>query len=716
MVVLGAAAVFAPRSFAGDWEKRLESGRRYWAFLPPADPAPPETASAWARTSIDSFILAKLREKELAPSAVLGDERLVRRLYLDLTGLPPTPEEADRFRNDTSPRAYEDLVERLLASPHYGERWALKWLDVVRYSDTDGFERDGFRTDAWRYRDYVAESFNDDKPYDRFVQEQIAGDELFPGDPAALIATGFHGAGPRHVVSGNQDSEEARQETLTEMTVGVGSVFLGLTVHCAQCHDHKFDPIAQADYYRLQAFFAGTDLADLNLAGVERVGAYDAAKKAHQEHLRPVLEELAGLEKPYRERVLEQKRAKLEPVFLAALRTPEAERGERQRRLAKEAEKQIKPAWYEVLALIPEDVKRRRAKIRERMHAIALDEPDPPPGAFAVVNRDEAEPTHILKIGDYRYKLNPVEPGFPGVLGDGGVEAPATAVGRRAALARWLTSVENPLTARVMVNRIWQFRMGRGLVADPNNFGLLGGGPSHPELLDHLASRFVEMGWSVKALDRMIVLSNVYRQSAEIRPDADAVDPDNKLYWRADRRRLDAEVIRDSVLAAVGRLNRAVGGKPVRIPLDPDVYDLIFTEGEPDNLWPVTPDRAEHDRRSLYLLNRRTVRLPLLANFDQPDTMTSCAVRQTSTHALQALTLLNGSFMQQRSAEFAERLKSVCGEDAECSVEKAYRFALARSPSAEEAGMAREFLMAPDARLSDFCLALLNRNEFVYRP
>jgi len=698
------------------WQKRIEAGRSYWAFQAPEDSHPRPSKSSWVRTDIDAFILAALQEKELTPSPELNHEKLLRRVYLDLTGLPPTLEEADTFLNDASARAYEELVERLLASPHYGERWALKWLDVVRYADTNGFEGDADRPDAWRYRDYVAASFSDDKPYDRFIQEQIAGDEMFPGDPAALIALGFNRAGPRHVVGGNQDKEETRQELLTEMTAGVASAFLGLTVQCARCHDHKFDPIAHADYYRLQAFFTPAELREPTIASAAEVRAYEQAEKAYQARLEPIKDELKQIEKPYYDQVLAANKAKLEPHFRAALDVPEERRDEEQKRLAKEAEGQIKPPWYDVLALIPEDVKTQRAAIRARMHALGFEKPHPPATAFSLGSMEEAPPTHILKIGDYRYKLDRVEPGFLSVLSDFGIELPAGPSGLRTALARWLTAPEHPLTARVMANRVWELRMGRGLVPDPNNFGLLGGGLSHPELLDFLARKLVDFGWSIKALDRMIVLSAVYRQSAEIDPEKAKIDADNKLYWRANRLRLEGEHIRDGILAAAGRLNPTIGGRPVRIPIEREIYDLIFTEGEPDNLWPVTPDESQHRRRSIYLLNKRTVRLPLLNNFDQPDTMTSCAVRPTSTHALQSLSLMNSGFIQAQSQAFADRLETDCASDRQCAINKAYRLTLARLPTARESRMAAEFLAGADARLSDFCLALLNRNEFVYRP
>ena len=694
-----------------------EGATAYWAFVPPTGVETPAASSPWVRNLLDTFVWEGLRANELVPSPEAAKERLLRRICLDLTGLPPTPEQASSFLSDESPDAYERLVSALLASPHYGERWAQKWLDVVRYADTDGFERDGYREHAWRYRDYVVDSFNKDKPYDQFVREQVAGDELYPGSHEALVATGFHGAGPRHVVGGNQDKEEARQEVLTEMTLGVGQALLGLTVQCARCHDHKFDPISQTDYYRLEAFFGGTDLEEVPTASETEIEASGRAMVAYEERIKPIKDQIAEIEAPYKQRVEDRKRAALETLHAAALAIPDGERNAEQERLAKEAESQVKPVWYEFIPLMGEDVRKRRAALRSELHTLELNKPAPPPAAFAVSNREDTPSTYVLQGGDHRRRGESVEPGFPEVVGALGFEIPAVSGQRRAALARWLTHPTNPLVARVMVNRIWEFRMGRGLMADPNNLGLLGGMPSHPRLLDALAARFVREGWSVKAIDRLLVLSSAYRQSAVIDPQLAEIDPDNLWYWRAHRRRLTGETIRDSALAASGRLNRALTGKPVRIPIEREVYDLIFTEAEPDNLWPVTPDLFEHDRRSLYLLNKRTVRLPFLANFDQPDTMTSCSVRQNSTHALQSLSLLNSDFIQDQSIALAERVLRRCGDSGSaCLVEEAYRLTLSRRPTSEERRLAETFLASGPESLRDFSLALLNRNEFVYRP
>ncbi len=693
------------------------AGRRsYWAFQKPSRPNPPESADPWVRTPIDAFVLDALRAKGLRPSPPASREQLLRRVTLDLTGLPPAPGEIDLFLRDASPNAYEKLVERLLASPQYGERWALRWLDVARYADTNGYEIDAERPHAWRYRDYVVRAFHGDKPYDRFLMEQIAGDELWPGDRDALIATGFHRAGPIHLVSGNQDEEMNRQEVLTEMTGGVGAVFLGLTVGCARCHNHKFDPIPQSDYYRLQAIFAATDLKDQPIATKQEVEALEQAKKAFDARLRPINAEIAEIEKPYRARLRAEKLAKVEPRYRAALEVPREKRDKEQQTLAKEAEAQIKLYWDEVVnALTPAD-RERRAALRRKLHELEYDRPAPLPHAYAVANMEKAPATHILKVGSHKHKLAEVPAGFPRVVSFQGTPPPEGPAGRRAALARWLASAENPLTARVMVNRIWQFRMVSGLVATPNDFGVLGQRPSNQKLLDWLAVEFVARGWSVKAIDRTIVLSSVYRQSGAENAAAAKVDPENKLYWRMNRRRLEGETIRDAVLAVAGTLNPRMGGPPVKVPIEPEIYDLIFTEGEPDNLWPVDRDPREHVRRSLYLLNKRTVRSPFLANFDQPDAMTSCPVRPASTHALQALSLMNSDLMRAQSREFARRLERECGGSGEdCRVRRAYRLALARAPRASESSMAREFFAA-GGKLEEFCLALVNRHEFIYIP
>ena len=365
------------------------------------------------------------------------------------------------------------------------------------------------------------------------------------------------------------------------------------------------------------------------------------------------------------------------------------------------------------MARVPDAEKNVRAGLRKQLHDLEYYAPEPLPSAYAVADMEKAPKTHILKVGDHKKKLDEVEPAF--LLVTGGEQAPQAAHGRRAALAKWFTSSDHPLTARVMVNRIWQFRMGTGLVPTPNDFGLLGGKPTNQKLLDWLAVEFMDRGWSMKAIDKLIVTSSAYKQASEDIVANSKIDPDNKLYWRMNKRRLEGEAIRDSVLAASGVLNPRIGGKPVKIPIEQEIYEIIFTEGEPDNLWPVDRNPAEHNRRTLYLLNKRTVRLPLLANFDQPDAMASCAVRSTSTHALQALTMMNSDFMAAQARQFSKRLENECGGDQGCRLRRAYKVTLGRMPTSAESRLAAEFF-ENQGKWDEFSLALLNRNEFVYIP
>jgi hypothetical protein len=708
--LIASAAPLDPRE-----EAFIGNRRSYWAFQKVVRPTPPSIASPWARTAIDAFILEALAAKKLTPSPEADRRTLIRRLSLDLTGQAPSASDVEAFVKDASPNAYEKLVDRLMASPAYGERWALKWLDVVRYADTNGYELDAERPQAWRYRDYVIQSFQNGKPYNRFVMEQIAGDELYPGDPDALIATGFLRAGPRHVVGGNQDEEMNRQEVLLEMTLGVSNTFLGLTVGCARCHNHKFDPISQADHYRLQAILAATDYDEIVYATAEEKAAYDAAAKQQAALQKPIDDQIAEIEKPFREQLKAAKRKMLSPAHLAVLDIPKDKRTPEQEILFKEANKQTSLSWDEVVNALPPDVKAKRAALRARKHALELDDPEEPRHAFAVKNRKEAPVTHILKIGDHRHKLDPVEPGFLSVLG--GPEVPKGPSGRRSALAKWLADPAHPLTARVMANRIWQMRMGTGIVPTPNDFGQLGGRPTHRQLLDWLAAEFVDGGWSVKALDRKIVLSAAYRQSSAYDAGKASVDGDNKLYWRMNRRRLEGESLRDTILQASGLLNAKPFGPPIKTPIEPEIYDIIFTEGEPDNLWPLPKDRSDVYRKSIYLLNKRTVRLPMLANFDQPDAMSSCPIRAVSTHALQALTLLNSDFLHEQSKSLANRITESCAnKGTACWIQSAYRIALQRAPRPEELKLAQDYLTRRKMPLEDFAKAMLNRHEFVYIP
>jgi hypothetical protein len=629
---------------------------RHWSLRPVGTPAVPrverEADRQWAHTPVDAFILAGLRRAGLAPAPSADRRTLIRRLSFDLTGLPPAPEEVDAFLADARPDAYERLVERLLASPRYGERWGRHWLDVVRYAETEGFEYDRLRPGAWRYRDYVIRSFNADLPYDRFVTEQLAGDEIAPEDREMRVAAGFHRLGPVRRNAGNPELVFSRNEALTEMTDAVGVVFLALTVGCARCHDHKFDDFSQADYYRLQAFLAATQEKDVPLAG--------AAAQARWKAL---------AERPRRQIAAFQK---------GLPRLKGSERAE--------AERTIR----------------------------ALEELLPPPlPAISSVAHVEAKrtPIHVLKRGDTEKKGRLVAPGLPGLFaGSPGVALPAGAPAPRTALARAIAGADNPLTARVLVNRVWQNHFGRGIVETANDFGVNGAAPSQPELLDFLARTFIDGGWRIKPLHRLIVLSGTYRQAARglDHRTASAKDPDNRLLWRFPRRRLSAEEVLDAMLMISGRLNGKMGGPSVVPPADADLVKLLYAPSQ----WRITPDRSEHDRRAIFLIARRNLRLPFLDAFDQPDAQTSCARRESSTHALQALEMLNGRRANDLARAFAQRLRRECGPDPARQVERAFALVAGRPPTAREKDLAMRFLRRQP--LEELALAMFNLNAFLY--
>jgi hypothetical protein len=725
---------------------------QHWAFQPlKRSPVPTVKQASWVRTPVDAYILYRLEAAGLSPSPSAEKLALLRRLYLDLVGLPPSPEEQDQFLADSSPGAYEKVVDRLLSAPEYGERWAQHWLDVVRFGESNGYEGDGDRPHAWRYRDYVARSFNADKPYDQFLTEQLAGDELAAGkDPRAAadlwIAAGMHRCGPIHVISGNVDPEMLRQEVLIEYVQGVGASVLGLTINCARCHDHKFDPISQADYYRLEAFFAGAKYKDVEFATPEEKKAHQARVAAINEKTKPLKAQVEAIDAPHRSKLREAKKTKLEPMYREALDTDAKKRTKEQQQLARDAETLIKVTWDEIVADLTPGERTKRAALREEQHALEAELPSPPPAAWTIAEDGPPPPTNVLKRGEVKRKIGTVEPAFPRVLAVSREAQPSASRLRRIDFAKWVTNPDHPLAARVFVNRIWQHHFGRGIVGTPNDFGTRGERPTHPELLDNLATELIANGWHLKPIHRMIVLSNTYRQASKVPASETAkkVDPDNRLLWRMNRQRLDGEALRDAVLTAAGTLTRQVGGPSVRVPLEPEVYDLIFTEGEPDGLWHANPDPAQHNRRSLYLFAKRNVRLPMLEALDQPDRLFPCAARPVSTFAPQALILMNGPFTQRQSRAMAATLLRECGPNTDLQIERAYRRAFARRPTTDEIDVAKTFLKdqaesaadrlrarlpagVPDdlppgsnvahaVALADFCLALFNANEFAYGP
>jgi hypothetical protein len=630
--------------------------RRHWAFQPRSQPNIPRftdaAARSWVANPIDAFILAKLRKEGLRPSSTASRATLIRRLSFDLTGLPPTPAEIDAFLSDRSPNAYEKLVDRLLASPRYGERWGQHWLDVVRFAESDGFEYDTHRRDAWRYRDYVIRAFNNDKPYDRFLVEQLAGDEIGPKEDETLVAAAFNRLGPLRKNAGNQEVASSRNEVLTEMTNVVGSAMLGVTLGCARCHDHKFDPIRQSDYYRMQAYFSATWDKDIDRATPEEKAAY---------------------------------KAQTEPLQAEMKRVKAAMRG------AKDMEK---------------------TALEKKLEDLEGKMPEPLPALYSVAD-DPAKRTeiHLLARGEWEKKGDRVSARPLGVLlPDAAPERDPAAPMPRAELAKWVTEPANPLTARVMANRIWHYHFGRGIVGSPNDFGRMGERPTHPELLDWLANQFVDSGWSVKRMHKLIVMSKTYRQSSSGAASAAAVekDPDNRWLWRFNRRRLEAEELRDAMLAASGALSEKIGGPSVMVPIDADLVKALYKPSQ----WQVTQDASEHNRRSVYLMAKRNLRLPFFEVFDQPDTQVSCPRRESSTHAPQALELLNGAIANGQAEKFAARLAREAGPDPVKQADLAWKLAAGRLPSATERQMAVAFLKSQPAR--EFALAMFNLNGFLY--
>ncbi|HWE34988.1 MAG TPA: DUF1549 and DUF1553 domain-containing protein [Isosphaeraceae bacterium] len=688
---------------------------RHWSFVPPRRPGVPEVREAgWVRNPIDAFVLEKLEKTGLSHAPEADRATLLRRLSFDLTGLPPTPEEVDAFWNDRSPEAYEKVVDRLLASPHYGERWAQHWLDLARYADTDGFEFDQARPDAWRYRDWVVGALNGDMPYDRFLTLQLAGDEAEPGDASAFVATGFGRCYPDMVDLNDQGLR--RQNALNDITETTGLAVLGLTIGCARCHDHKFDPISQKDFYRLQAFFAPARFRDdYPIASRGEREAYERAVRDHERALASVRAGLIRLEAPARAALADGPPPGLDDATVAAFQQDEADRSPEQVRLVFDAlakDPRIKPPA--LLAALGPVAAQGRAELLRALDRLKVAGPPPLPHARGIDEAGaKAPPTFLLRRGDFASKGDRVEPGFPSALADASpsITPRDRSTGRRSALAAWLTRPENPLTSRVIVNRLWQHHFGRAIVSTPSDFGAMGAEPSHPELLDWLATELIARGWSLKAMHRLMVTSSTYRQSTRFDPLAAAKDPEDALLWRQGRRRLDGEAIRDALLAVAGRLNPEMGGPGV-FPELPAELTKLSSKGA---VWPVSPRAEDRDRRSLYVFVRRNLRYPFFEAFDRPDTNASCPRRAVTTIAPQALSLLNGDLSRSCARSFAARVADAAGPDPDARIALAYRLALGRPPDAPELTLARAFLADRDEEaLEGLCLALLNVNEFVY--
>ncbi len=693
-----------------------------WSLTPPRKhPLPPVKDRTWGINPIDSFVLAKLEEQGLSPSKPAGKPALLRRVTFDLIGLPPTVEEQEAFLKDASPDAYEKVVNRLLALPRHGERWAQHWLDVVRYAETDGFKADDHRPEAYRYRDYVIKAFNADLPYDRFIRQQIAGDELEPDNPDALVATGYLRLWPDEYNAANL--EQRRQEILDDVTEVTGLAFLGLTLGCARCHDHKFDPVSQSDYFRLQAFFAAMQPREAPVArGPEEQKQYGeqlaAWETATAEQRKEMDELVAGKRDEMRQQALTKFRQEIQDAVLTA----EVKRTPYQQQIAHMALLQIDRAESEAPGKMSADKKKRYQELEKQV--AGMGRPKPPARVMAISDVGAtAPPTHLLANGDWRKPREELQPGFPVVLGDSppdtSIHSDLPSTGRRAVLARWLTRQNHPLTARVMANRLWQHHFGVGLAASPNDFGTQGDAPTHPELLDWLAVEFVENGWSLKHLHRLMVTSATYRQSSFVTPDdprhakALKADPDNKLLWHARRRRLEGETLRDAMLAVSGDLNPQMFGPSAKPKLP---------EGVSKYAWKPDAKPEDRNRRSVYVLAKRNMRFPMFDAFDLPDQHQSCGRRTQTTTAPQALLLLNGELTMEQAAAWSKKLRDAMPDgDSETLVCEAYRAAWGRVPADEEIRIALRFLEEQTERtkdgaaaLTDFCHALLNANEFLY--
>lgn len=721
--------VHALQAFAAEGEITPEE-RAHWAFQPVVRPAVPDTEIALS--PIDAFLDARRGEQGLRASDEADRRTLIRRLKLDLLGLPPTPDEVAAFAADRSVDAYERLVDRYLSSPHYGERWGRHWLDQVRYADTAGYKSDEDRPLAYRYRDYVVGAFNENLPYDRFVAEQLAGDELAPESEQALVATGYLRLWPDE--SNASDVQKARQDALNDITSNAGAVFLGLTLGCAQCHDHKFDPILQTDFYELQAYFAAIVPEDrVPVSAAEQLADYESEFATWSKQADPLRKRLYDLELPARNKVNHTKRLKFPADVLEAIDVRPEERTTRQRQLAFWAERQVvKEIKESDLEKHLSDVDRARRK--ELLAELAkLDDarPNPPQLAdvMAVLDSDAGPAESFLLItGTYDSAYDEVKPKGLTVLepistapASVPVDRPGSS-GRRAALAAWLTDPTNPLPARVMVNRIWQGHFGQGFVPNANDFGVQTAEPVLADLLDWLSAEFVASGWDMKHLHRLIVTSAAYRQESA-RADADpamiAADPENELLWHFPRHRLDAEAIRDSLLMASGRLVEGMYGPGVR----PELPEG-FQTGEP---WKPNAVAQEQNRRSVYVYAKRNLPHPFLAAFDLPDMHEACGCRVTTTTAPQALTLLNDAHVLAAAKSIANRALAGSLDPAQ-AIDQAFEMTLGRTPKDDEMTAALDFLQRQEERIADdgdeqnarviavtdLCHALLNANEFLY--
>ena len=724
--------------------------RQHWSYRPLGIVEPPSPLHVeCVQTPIDRFIVAAQEAKGISNNPPADATVLIRRVYFDLVGLPPSPEEVRAFVADPSPSAYEAVVDRLLASPHHGERWGRHWLDLARYADSDGLETDADRPNAFHYRDFVIRAMNADLSFQTFARWQLAGDEYEPDNPLALAATGFLTGAPCEMLMVPMEEEKLRLRfnELDDIAGTTVSAFLGLTLGCARCHDHKFDAIPTRDYYRLQCAFTTTARANVLLAPREEAARYRAEEAQWNQRLKEVqvrLQDwLAPAKKPW---TAELRNKKIDVLAISAeekrllKEVPDSEAG---KRLAKQHDKALRISDKEYRELFSDEQRLQWDSLQSEVNAVERTKPLSPPQALAIIDsKSQPEPTWLLERGDFYAKKAPVELGFLTVLT--AARSPAEywetsrreipssqGTGQRRALAEWMTDVDQgagPLLARVIVNRVWQHHFGEGLVRTPGDFGVRGERPTHPELLEWLATDLVHSGWQLKSLHRSIVMSSVYRQSTAWNAAAAQLDPDNRLLWRRRPQRLEAEIIRDAILAVSATLNPESFGPAFKPPI---AAEAIVARNTKSPYPKDARDTPATRRRSVYMFHKRVTQHPFLQAFDEPDATVSCARRNTTTVAPQALALLNDTFVRDRAADFARQLLAETGTSEANWVDLAFWRCLSRAASDLERQSALEFLQSQMKRraareqgiaagalrqlsLTDLCQALFSLNEFIY--
>ena len=763
-----------------------------WPFEKPARTPPPDVKNAsWIQNPIDAFVMHKLEQEGIEPSPAASKRTQARRVSLDLIGLPPTPEDLNAFLSDSSNDAYEKMVDRLLSDKRYGERWGRHWLDLARYGETSGLEGDGAIGNAWRYRDWVIDAFNRNMPFDTFVIKQIGGGDEhsqtrnnYQPDPQGFVPTGFLRVAPWD--RSNLVAADVRQNYLSEVTTVTSSIFLGLTMGCARCHDHKYDPIPQKDYYRLQAFFQATAagggidvpfkdpefaakaktklteyqgklkdgpekkeldtfekelLTKLIAVRKERSAGKDPTKadlrmemklspsrifsEAERQRYTDTLEDANRTQDQEEQQKLDALEATLFEKMKRAYAAPGFDAANRFETLTTEDVRTEATAKYSGKSIFTKEEKARHGELAAKLDVYRLRlgrwntnvlgvqvAPGPP-------NGPDIAPTRVLVRGDYRQPGDAVEPGFPSAVT--GNQKPAEIItdryrqfptrGLRLTLAKWIAGKDNPLTARVWVNRMWQYHFGQGIVRTTSDFGKNGDKPSHPELLDYLANRFMDEGWDVKAMHKLMVMSATYRQAADHPVLKEyAKDPGNRLLWKYNRRRLEAEALRDSILQASGRLNLEMGGPSVFPPLPADLADFARYGRSGGLMWEPNEKDADARRRSVYIFQRRSLPLPMMANFDAIVFSESCDRRSTTTTPLQALAMMNGYLSNEESAELAKRIAKETGGNEQSQIRRAFELTLNREPNEAEMLRLQQF----KGGLEAVCRVLMNSNEFLY--